>query len=172
MRLLLFIMYVCLLTCVPVLCQKQADCNLLYTGYVPFRLGFHLGMHSRSFCVPYSPGFTVGATGNLRVHRYLSILMGSAVYFGKQTSFSMPVDIKYSIVRQRNYCPYMIAGIYGGCNLGKAGGKEVLFKRADVGVEAGMGCDFYLPYFALCPELKFRFGLNGAKMVVFVFNFE
>jgi len=27
------------------------------------------------------------------------------------------------------------------------------------GVEFGFGCDIYLPYFKLCPELKFCFGL-------------
>ena len=29
----------------------------------------------------------------------------------------------------------------------------------DFAVEIGLGCDFYLPFFKLIPELKFRFGL-------------
>ena len=28
-------------------------------------------------------------------------------------------------------------------------------------VEAGLGCDLYLPFFKLIPELKFCFGLNN-----------
>ena len=28
-----------------------------------------------------------------------------------------------------------------------------------MGLEFGLGCDFYLPYFKLCPEIKFCFGL-------------
>jgi hypothetical protein len=32
-------------------------------------------------------------------------------------------------------------------------------KGADFGVEIGFGCDMYLPFFKLCPELKFSFGL-------------
>ena len=28
-------------------------------------------------------------------------------------------------------------------------------------VEVGFGCDFYLPFFKLIPELKFCFGLNN-----------
>lgn len=172
MRLLLLIVYICLITCVPVLCQKQAMCNLLYTGYNPFHFGFHLGMHTRSFRIPYSPGFTVGVTGNLRLHRYLDVRLGSSVHFGKQSCFIIPLDLKYNAIRLNNYCPYLIAGIYGGCYLGKRKTEDELFKRAETGVEAGMGCDFYLPYFKLCPELKFRFGLNGTKMVVLIFNFE
>ena len=28
-------------------------------------------------------------------------------------------------------------------------------------IEVGLGCDFYLPYFKLIPELKFCFGLSN-----------
>jgi len=34
-----------------------------------------------------------------------------------------------------------------------------LLRGVDYGVEFGLGCDIYLPYFKLCPELKFCFGL-------------
>jgi hypothetical protein len=34
-----------------------------------------------------------------------------------------------------------------------------LVKPFDCYVEVGLGCDFYLPYFKLIPELKFCFGL-------------
>ena len=32
-------------------------------------------------------------------------------------------------------------------------------KPFDCYIEIGMGCDFYLPFFKLIPELKFCFGL-------------
>ena len=32
-------------------------------------------------------------------------------------------------------------------------------KKFDCYIEVGMGCDFYLPFFKLIPELKFSFGL-------------
>ncbi|MDE8698385.1 PorT family protein, partial [Bacteroides cellulosilyticus] len=35
----------------------------------------------------------------------------------------------------------------------------LLVKPFDCYVEVGLGCDFYLPYFKLIPELKFCFGL-------------
>ena len=36
----------------------------------------------------------------------------------------------------------------------------IQLKRYDVMLEVGLGCDFYLPFFKLIPELKFCFGLS------------
>ena len=44
-------------------------------------------------------------------------------------------------------------------------GKEQEFiqlKRYDVMAEIGLGCDFYLPFFKLIPELKFCYSLTDA----------
>jgi hypothetical protein len=38
--------------------------------------------------------------------------------------------------------------------------KELLTQRIDLAFELGLGCDFYLPFFKLIPELKFCFGLT------------
>lgn len=35
-------------------------------------------------------------------------------------------------------------------------------KRYDVMLEVGLGCDFYLPYFKLNPELKFCYSLTNS----------
>ena len=35
-------------------------------------------------------------------------------------------------------------------------------KRYDVFLEAGIGCDFYLPFFKLRPELKFMYSLTNS----------
>ena len=37
--------------------------------------------------------------------------------------------------------------------------KALLMKPFDCYIEVGMGCDIYLPFFKLIPELKFCFGL-------------
>ena len=36
----------------------------------------------------------------------------------------------------------------------------VRLKRYCTMIEVGLGCDFYLPFFKLIPELKFCFGLS------------
>ena len=38
----------------------------------------------------------------------------------------------------------------------------IRLKRADTFIEIGMGCDFYLPFFKLIPELKFCYSLTDA----------
>ena len=37
--------------------------------------------------------------------------------------------------------------------------KQLLLKKFDFMVEVGAGCDFYLPFFNLIPEVKFAFSL-------------
>ena len=108
-----------------------------------------------------------------------------------------PLDIKYSAFRINNYRPYVIGGVYGSMDLGRKKGNPLLLKSTDYGVQFGLGCDFYLPYFKLCPELKFCFGLADllekdrtdlqdaalmrytqslskvtSRMIVLTFNFE
>jgi hypothetical protein len=38
----------------------------------------------------------------------------------------------------------------------------IQLKRYDTMIEIGFGCDFYLPFFKLIPELKFSYSLTNA----------
>ena len=49
--------------------------------------------------------------------------------------------------------------MFGALDIGRKKGNPILLKGRDFGLEFGIGCDIYLPYFKLCPELKFSFGL-------------
>ena len=44
-------------------------------------------------------------------------------------------------------------------NLSSNKDNYIRLKKTDVFLELGLGCDFYLPYFKLRPELKFMHGL-------------
>ena len=133
----------------------------------------------------YSPGFSVGVIGDL----YLNLRFTPTIHFGdkkfvfrrpekegvtdgegievsnmystsvRSNYLTFPVDIKYSAFRVNNYRPYLIAGMYGALDLGRKKGNPILLKGTDFGLEFGIGCDIYLPFFKLCPELKFSFGL-------------
>ena len=126
----------------------------------------------------YSPGFTVGVLGELYLNRYLSLRLIPTLHFGdkrvvfreqqqaetyaynlKSTYLSLPIDLKFSAERFNNYRPYVMAGVGPVFDLGVKKQQAVLLKRFDCFVEVGIGCDFYLPYFKLIPELKFCFGL-------------
>ena len=126
----------------------------------------------------YTPGFSVGVLGELRMTEYLSLRIIPTMYFGdkavtfreqnsgvmeyqaiKSTYLSVPVDVKWSSQRFNNYRPYLVAGVAPMLDLTVKRQRELLVQRADVAVEVGFGCDFYLPFFKLIPELKFCFGL-------------
>jgi hypothetical protein len=82
----------------------------------------------------------------------------------KNTYISVPIDLKFSAQRFNNYRPYVMAGLSPMLNLTGKDQDYVQLKRYDTLVEVGMGCDFYLPFFKLIPELKFSFSpLNMLK---------
>ncbi len=99
----------------------------------------------------------------------------------------MPFDLKFSAERFNNYRPYIIAGVNPTINLTGKDQDYIRLKRYDTFVEVGFGCDLYLPYFKLIPELKFcadelqdagmRAFTNSVtaghnKMIVLTFYFE
>jgi hypothetical protein len=126
----------------------------------------------------YSPGFSVGVLGELRLDEYLALRFVPTMHFGdkmvcfreqqsgtmtrqavKSTYLSLPVEVKYAAQRFNNYRPYVMAGVAPSVDLTVKRQNALLVQRADVALEVGMGCDFYLPFFKLIPELKFCFGL-------------
>lgn len=126
----------------------------------------------------YTPGFSVGVLGELRLTEHFSLRFIPTMYFGdktvvfreqlggglerqavKSTYLSVPVDVKCSAQRFNNYRPYVVAGVVPMLDLTVKRQKALLVQRADVALEVGFGCDFYLPFFKLIPELKFCFGL-------------
>lgn len=164
----------------------------------------------------YSPGFSVGVIGDMYLNPYFNLRFTPSVHFGdkkfvfreqatgeefissvRSTYLNFPLDVKFSAFRLNNYRPYLIGGFYGSFDLGRKKGNPILLKGTDFGVEFGVGCDIYLPFFKLCPELKFCFGLVNlletkrpdltdmelmkytnalskatSRMVVLTFNFE
>jgi hypothetical protein len=164
----------------------------------------------------YNPGFTVGVLGDLYLNPYLNLRLTPTIHLGdkdfvfiEQTTkqkfrtnvrsnyLSIPLDLKYSAVRLNNYRPYLLGGVYTAFDIGRKKGTPVYQKNLDYGLEVGLGCNIYLPYFKLCPEIKFCFGLADllekdrseltseadkkytqalsrmtSRMIVFTFNFE
>ena len=46
-------------------------------------------------------------------------------------------------------------------DLAKDRSDQLKLKNGDIMLTVGMGCDFYMPFFKLCPEVKFCFGLKN-----------
>lgn len=126
----------------------------------------------------YIPGFTVGILGELYLTEHLALRLIPSLSFGdkkivfreqesgqthKQSTKSIylgaPIHLKFAAERFNNYRPYATIGISPTFDLSKRKQKALLTKGFDCYAEIGLGCDFYMPFFKLIPELKFSFGL-------------
>lgn len=126
----------------------------------------------------YNPGFNVGVLAELKINTHLSVRLSPTLYFGQKhmwmheqttgadttqnirsTIISMPVDLKISAPRYNNFRPYFIVGAGPAIDLTTKKHNAFLLKSMDGYLEIGMGCDVYLRYFKLIPEIKFCFGL-------------
>lgn len=127
----------------------------------------------------FSPGFCVNGLIDYRLSSYLNLRFTPGMYFGnrnitmrdnasesilkqniKTTYVVLPVDLKFSGSRYRNARPYITAGVMGAIDVTKKSSDYLKLKTFDPFLTVGFGCDFYLPYFKLIPEVKFCFGLT------------
>lgn len=135
----------------------------------------------------WNAGFSVGVLADLRLGQHLNLRFTPTMHFGakhltfrnmtdltqegrpivmrqdmKNTYISFPLDLKFSAERWNNYRPYMMAGINPMVNLTSKNQEYIQLKKSDLFVEVGLGCDLYLPFFKLIPELKFCYSLRDA----------
>lgn len=133
----------------------------------------------------WNPGITVGVLADWRINNHFNLRFSPAMHFGakhltfrnltslddqgrptektqdlKNTYISFPIDLKFSAQRFNNYRPYILAGINPMLNLTGKDQDYIRLKRYDTMIEVGIGCDFYLPFFKLIPELKFCYSLS------------
>lgn len=126
----------------------------------------------------WNPGFTVGGLGELRLHKYVSLRFAPGIHFGQkhikfheQTTgrdstqdmrcnyLSLPIGLKLAAPRHNNFRPYFYIGASPNIKISNPTGQALAEKRFDLYLEFAMGCDIYLRYFKLIPELKFGFSL-------------
>lgn len=126
----------------------------------------------------FQPGFNVSGLFDMRLSDHFNLRFSPGLYFGnrnvvfkeantgdevkqnlKSTYLMFPLDIKFSALRYRNLRPYVTAGIMPALNLTRKSGEYIKLKSSDFYLTCGFGCDLYLPYFKLIPEVKFCFGL-------------
>ena len=127
----------------------------------------------------FSPGFNVNFLIDFRLSNYFNLRLSPGMYFGnrevkmvdttlggedgqniKSTFVALPVDLRFSAIRYGNVKPYLTAGAMAVADVAKKRDDYLRLKTFDAYLTIGFGCDFYLPYFKLSPELKFCFGLS------------
>lgn len=151
------------------------DFALTHNGYVSDE-GRQWFMDQPSF----SPGFCVNGLVSLRLNNYFSVRFTPGMYFGnrelkmidalsdteekqnvKSAYVVLPLDLKFAAQRWGNARPYLTGGIMPTIDVAKKRNDDFLkFNSFDTYLTVGFGCDFYLPYFKLIPEVKFCFGLS------------
>ena len=151
-----------------------SDLRLTHNGYITPE-----GEEWRIDQPNYQPGFCVNGLFDLRLNNYFPVRLSPGMYFGsrditmkeintdarerqniKSTFVVLPVDIKFSGMRYRNSRPYVTAGVMPAFDVAKKRSDILQLKTSDIYLSVGFGCDFYLPYFKLNPEIKFCFGLS------------
>lgn len=123
-------------------------------------------------------GFNVGVLGEWKLSNTFALRIVPSLYFGskhikflnltngqkesqdmKSTYVALPLLLKTAAPRFNNYRPYVIAGINPMYDLTTGKHTRLRTKPFQMTLEVGLGCDFYLPFFKLIPELKFSLGM-------------
>lgn len=135
----------------------------------------------------WDPGFQVGVLGESRLSTHFAFRLAPVLYFGtrhltflnhtqlndhdkptevrqnlKTVYVSCNADLIFAAQRFNNHRPYVSLGLAPMMNLTSRDNDYLRLKQYDVFLTAGFGCDFYLPFFKLRPELKFMYGLTNS----------
>ena len=135
----------------------------------------------------WDPGLNVGVLGEARLTENFQFRIAPAIYFGnrhisfrdlthrdskgnpteknqdlKTVYVSAAFDLIFSGPRNGNHRPYLMAGLNPMINLSNHRDDFLELKKQDLYLEIGAGCDFYLEFFKLRPELKFLYSLTDS----------
>ena len=137
-----------------------------------------------------SGGITLGLLATVRLNRRFearfnpNLILGASRFFSytltypnedghldvkktlPTTIISFPVQLKFNSDRINNFRVYMLGGVKYDLDLAatsKARNAEdlVKLKGSDLGIEAGIGFNFYLPFVTVSPEIKISKGLGN-----------
>ena len=143
-------------------------------------LGLILTSHAQQRCVQNQLQILRRRARRTETHESRALRLTPSLYFGskhielrelgsgetksvdlKSCYLAVPTHFKIAAPRFNNYRPYVVAGVSPMYDL--TTGKRTLIKTRPLTLmlEAGLGCDIYLPFFKFIPELKFSFGLNN-----------
>lgn len=170
--------------------RPYADMRRFHLGFSVGMNTFGMSFHHNGFITDdgqawfmsqpsYSPGFCVNGLAELRLNNYFSLRVSPGLWFGnriiefydsandvrerqdlKSAYVVLPVELKFAAQRMRNLRPYVIGGVIPSVDVAKKNIDFIKTKPSEFMLSIGFGCDIYLPFFKLIPELKFCFGLT------------
>ena len=135
----------------------------------------------------WDSGFNVGVLGEFRLSTHFQFRIAPTMYFGtrhltflnhsevdingkpteerqqlKTAYIACALDMIIAAPRFNNHRPYIVTGLNPMINLSGRDNDFIKLKRYDLYAELGIGCDYYLPFFKLRPELKFMYSLTNS----------
>lgn len=128
----------------------------------------------------FQPGFCVNGLLDIRLNNYFNVRFTPGMYFGnrvikmvdtttgadnlsqniKSAFVVLPIDLKFNAMRYHNVRPYVVGGVMPTFDVTRKHQDYIKTKPFDFMLSVGFGCDIYLPYFKLSPEIKFCFGFS------------
>lgn len=128
------------------------------------------------------PGFQVQIVSDLRLGENLNLRFLPGICFGQRSLrfyrlsdhkedikvdlpsafLDFPLSLKYRAKRLNNYRPYILGGLNYRYDMSSRNDDELIIqiKPGDIYAEAGLGVDWYLPYFKFSTEIKAGVGLR------------
>ena len=131
------------------------------------------------------PGFNVGFIFDVRLCKYLNLRVTPGLQFSTRTltyknesgnpfpygrpqeqsllslPIELPVMLKWTALREGNYRPYLIGGMGISYDFTNDKERALLHRPFDYFLTFGLGCDFYMSWFKLCPEIRYQVGFNN-----------
>ena len=131
------------------------------------------------------PGFSVGFITDVRLAKYLSLRVTPTLQFSSRTityknesgepfpygrapeqsmlslPIEIPVTLKWTALREGNYRPYLTGGLGISYDFTNDKERPLLHRPFDYFLTVGLGCDLYLSWFKLCPEIRYQVGFNN-----------
>lgn len=137
------------------------------------RPGFNIHMVGNlrlghNFDLRFIPGLAFGQRDlkyNRRVTEFGDTSYNTHVMQIESTMLSFPFYIKYRAQRINNWRPYVLFGgnytfdLEARKKIKEEEQPKIRLGRQDFYIEAGVGVDYYFPFFKLATELRFSFGL-------------
>jgi len=86
------------------------------------------------------------------------------------TMMSFPLQIKFNSDRIDNFRAYLLGGVKFDIDLSNSATSRnaediIKIKKYDVGLEAGIGINLYLPFVTISPEIKISYGLSDIHKI-------
>lgn len=135
--------------------------GIVYAEQDAYRLGLSIGLVAG---LVLQPGWEIRTMptlhiGEKRINYSDGISLVEQIQMST-SSLALPIQLKWASKRENNIRPYMAVGPYVAVNLNNKSGDLLRAKPLELGLHLSLGCDFYLGFVKVSPELSYSYALS------------